>query len=1184
MNLKSSYRRSLKTRVTLFTLAIFIASMWSLAFYAGWMLREDMQRLLGEQQSATASFIAAEVNRELADRLTALDSVGRMLGPKIVSDPRAMQAFLNERLFLLGIFNAGVIAYQRDATAIAENPVAAGRVGVNYMDVETVAAALKEGKSSIGRPLLDLKLNAPVFAMTVPIRDAEGIVVGALAGVTRLGSANFLDRITESRYGQSGYYLIEDPTSRMIITGTGKKRVMQVLPAPGTNRLIDRHVQGFDDTGVTVNPLGVEVLASARRIPVANWFIVAALPTEEAFAPIHAMQQRMFRATILLTLLAGGLTWWMLRRQLSPMQAAARTLAALSDSDRPSQPLAVTRQDEIGQLIESFNGLLATLGKRNAALRESEARFRDLFEKNSSMMLLVEPQSGQIRDANRAAVDFYGYSSGQLSAMLISEINTMAAPGLVEERQKALSKERSYFLFQHRLASGALRDVEVHTTPIASAGQTLLFLIIHDITARQEFQSALQASETWFRRIFENANTGMATCDRHGQLTSFNECFRAMLGYDAATLAGMRLVDFSHPDDYGLERSYLDEVLAGLREHFKMTKRYITIDRRILWIDLFVTVIRDAQGEVAYFAGLVNDITERRQADEQLRIAAVAFESKEAMVVTDADCVILKVNQAFTESTGYTADEAVGQTPSLLQSGRHSEDFYREMWETVRRTGGWQGEVWDRHKNGEVYPVWLTISAVMGADGTVSNFIGTHYDITERKKAEERIEALAYFDQLTGLPNRTLLRDRLRQVMRTSARNDRYSALLFIDLDNFKMLNDTLGHGVGDALLRQVGQRLKGCVREADTVARLGGDEFVVVLSCLSACEVEAASATEAVADKILVAFKQHYRIGDLTHHSTASIGVTLFRGAQIPLDDLLKQADLTMYRAKAAGRNTVRFFDPAMEIAVKEHAALEDDLRLALAGQQFELHYQAQVAGERRVTGAEVLARWHHPQRGMVSPAVFIPLAEESGLILMLGHWVLETACKQLASWAGDAGLSHLTLAVNVSAHQFRQPDFVDEVLMVLKNTGANPQLLKLELTESLLVHDVEEIIEKMFALKAKGIGFALDDFGTGYSSLSYLKRLPLDQLKIDQSFVRDVLIDPNDAAIARTIVALARSLGLGVIAEGVETLAQRDFLASAGCHAYQGYLFSRPLPQDDFVRLAKCPSALLAASLPPG
>lgn len=410
----------------------------------------------------------------------------------------------------------------------------------------------------------------------------------------------------------------------------------------------------------------------------------------------------------------------------------------------------------------------------------------------------------------------------------------------------------------------------------------------------------------------------------------------------------------------------------------------------------------------------------------------------------------------------------------------------------------------------------------------------------------------------------------MKQAKTASSRSGRYSALLFLDLDNFKTLNDTQGHDIGDALINLVAQRLKTCVREVDTVARLGGDDFVIILASLSEREAEAAMATESFAEKILASVNQPYQLNNASHHCTASIGVTLFKGRQTPVEELMKQADLSMYKAKAAGRNTCHFFDPAMEVAVRERAAMEKDLRTALDDQQFLLHYQAQVTSEQRMIGAEVLVRWQHPQRGMVSPADFIPLAEETGLILPLGHWVLETACIQLARWAWQSEFAALTIAVNVSARQFRQPGFVDEVLAVLKNTGANPSRLKLELTESLLAHDVEEIVEKMFALKAKGIGFSLDDFGTGYSSLSYLKRLPLDQLKIDQSFVRDVLIDPNDAAIARTIVALADSLGLGVIAEGVETAAQRDFLEAAGCHAYQGYFFGRPLGLKDFEKLA--------------
>ena len=566
----------------------------------------------------------------------------------------------------------------------------------------------------------------------------------------------------------------------------------------------------------------------------------------------------------------------------------------------------------------------------------------------------------------------------------------------------------------------------------------------------------------------------------------------------------------------------------------------------------------------------LHDITERKLTEQNLRIAAAAFDSQEAMVITDAHSVMMQVNRAFTENTGYTTEELVGQTPRLLKSGRHDADFYRAMWESINSMGVWQGEIWNRHKDGTVSPKWLTISAVKDDNGVVINYVGSHYDITERKQAEEKINELAFFDQLTGLPNRTLLLDRLRQTM-TGSRDGSYGALLFVDLDNFKTLNDTLGHDMGDLLLKQVAQRLTSCVRAGDTVARLGGDEFVVVLSSLSKNKVDAAAQVETVGNTVLSTLNQMYPLKDVAYHSTASIGVTLFTGQQTAIDDLMKQADLAMYRSKAAGRNAVHFFEPAMEAAVMERAVLEGDLRRAIDEKQFLLHYQAQIAGEDCLTGAEVLVRWQHPQRGLVLPAEFIPLAEETGLILALGNWVLETACAQLAIWATRPEMAHLTVAVNVSAHQFHQHDFVDQVLAVLNITGADPQRLKLELTESLLVINVEKVIEKMFALKAKGVGFSLDDFGTGYSSLSYLKCLPLDQLKIDRSFIRDVLSDPHDAAIAKTIVALAKALGLGIIAEGVETESQLDFLVSVGCNAYQGYFFSRPLPLEGFEEFAQ-------------
>ncbi|TXT41490.1 MAG: diguanylate cyclase/phosphodiesterase with PAS/PAC sensor(s) [Comamonadaceae bacterium] len=474
-------------------------------------------------------------------------------------------------------------------------------------------------------------------------------------------------------------------------------------------------------------------------------------------------------------------------------------------------------------------------------------------------------------------------------------------------------------------------------------------------------------------------------------------------------------------------------------------------------------------------------------------------------------------------------------------------------------------------QGGQTLWVDASVSVLCNATGNITHLVCVTHDITEQKQAEEKIRELVFYDQLTSLPNRTLLTDRLRQNMRISRRSGRYGALLFIDLDNFKSLNDTLGHGIGDLLLRQVAQRLALCVREGDTVANLGGDDFVVVLPSLSEDQAGAANTTEAVAQKILTALGQGFSLEEASYQCTASIGVTVFLGQTVTVDELMKQADLAMYKAKGSGRNVVRFFDPSMEFDVKMRLSLEDDLRQAIREQQFVLHYQAQVTHDDRVVGAEALLRWQHPKRGMVSPAEFIPLAEETGLILPLGQWVLQTACSQLVKWANDADMAQMVIAVNVSVQQFEDAEFVPQLLALLDSSGINPERLKLELTESVMVGKVQEIIDKMVALRARHLQFSLDDFGTGYSSLSYLRRLPLDQLKIDQSFVHDVLTNANEAMIAKAVVALAKGLNLDVVAEGVETTAQRDFLARSGCHTYQGYLFSRPVPVQEFEHLVR-------------
>ncbi|HTD03549.1 bifunctional diguanylate cyclase/phosphodiesterase [Undibacterium sp.] len=570
-------------------------------------------------------------------------------------------------------------------------------------------------------------------------------------------------------------------------------------------------------------------------------------------------------------------------------------------------------------------------------------------------------------------------------------------------------------------------------------------------------------------------------------------------------------------------------------------------------------------------SAIVLYLREAQKTEADLRVAATAFESQEGMVITDAANVILRINRAFTDITGYTAADIVGRELSIFDTSRHDADFHAGIWRSVHRDGSWQGEIWNRRKNGEAYPESLTITAVKGAAGNITHYVSALTDITQRKTAEEEIKNLALYDFLTRLPNRRCLMERLQQALAASARSGRQGALLFIDLDNFKDINDTLGHNMGDLLLQQTAQRFTACVRESDTVARLGGDEFVVMLENLCENPQEAAEQVAVVGEKILDTLNQPYLLGTHQFSCTSSVGVTLFLGHSENIEDLLKQTDLAMYQAKAAGRNTLRFFNPSMQAAVTARTALDTDLRQGLQLSQFQLYYQPQVDGAGRLTGAEALIRWHHPQRGTVSPAEFIPAAEESGLILPLGQWVLETACSQLVAWAAQPETAHLSLAVNVSPRQFRHADFVGQVLAMLDRLGVDPCKLKLELTESLLLDDVEETVAKMMALKTRGVGFSLDDFGTGYSSLSYLKRLPFFQLKIDQSFVRNILNNPNDAAITKTIMALAQSMGLAVIAEGVESEEQRNFLAGQGCHAYQGYLFGRPQPPEAFIQFLR-------------
>jgi diguanylate cyclase (GGDEF)-like protein/PAS domain S-box-containing protein len=679
-------------------------------------------------------------------------------------------------------------------------------------------------------------------------------------------------------------------------------------------------------------------------------------------------------------------------------------------------------------------------------------------------------------------------------------------------------------------------------------------------------------NEERLRSVVNSALDAVIQMDRSGRITGWSAHGQTIFGWATEEVLGRTVHETIIPTRYrerhllGMAR-YLSSgkgVIFNTRVEIEGLHR----DGHEIPIELSISSSYTTRG--VEFCAFVRDITDRKKAQADLRIAAIAFNAGDGIVIADAQGNTLSVNQAFTDITGFANEEMVGKSPFILNSQDNDDALLREMWRALATDKFWQGEFFGRHKSGEDCPQWIKVTAVTDGE-KVANYVVSISDISQRKIAEKTIHKLAFYDPLTELPNRRLLLDRVQQFMGTSRRSLCYGALLLIDLDHFKLLNDSLGHHMGDRVLLQVSMRLANCVREGDTVARVGGDEFVVMLGGLDSEAEMAAAQAEEVGRNILAALSQVYGLDDTEYRSSASLGATLFRSSETTFEDLFKQVELALYRSKDSGRNTLNFFDSAMQRVVLERMALESELRKAIQHNDLVLHYQPQITSDGSVSGAEALVRWHHPLHGIIPPGKFIPLAEESGLILSLGDWVLETACKQLVHWATRPELSKLILAVNVSARQFYEVDFSSKVLAIIARTGARADHLKLELTESLLVDNVDDIIEKMSVLKAHGISFSLDDFGTGYSSLAYLKRLPLDQLKIDQSFVCNILIDPNEAAIAKTIVALGYSLGLDVIAEGVETQAQRDFLAEVNCNAFQGYFFSRPLPIDQFEKYVR-------------
>jgi len=686
--------------------------------------------------------------------------------------------------------------------------------------------------------------------------------------------------------------------------------------------------------------------------------------------------------------------------------------------------------------------------------------------------------------------------------------------------------------------------------------------LLHENRERRLLQQSAQTNESRLQALVSSIPDLIFVFDEQGRFTFVHAQDKSQLLMPAEKLPGLHYSKVLPPE--------LAARLDQLKVDVGKTEKTLDFEYQLFFEDgardfaARVSALRDITGESGGYMAVVRDVTESKFQQAELRIASTAFETHLGIMITDERGGILRTNKAFSRITGYTEHDVVGQNPRMLQSGLQDPEFYQHLWGRVRKEGSWEGEIWNLRKNGEEFAEWLTITAVYGQSGIVQNYVGTFHDITQRKEAEQKAHQLAFYDPLTGLANKALLDERISGVCKNPIRQNAHAALLYVDVEQLRAVNDSRGYGFGDLVLKALAGQLAGVVRESDTLARIGGDEFAILLSSRHASQEVAARSAESVAEKILSAFAFPIKVLEQTIQVSVSIGITLIDGHTAAPDEQLQKAEQATQqakeRAKLRGEKRISFFDSEIQAQVVQHVLMEEELRNALAEEQLVLYYQPQIRNPDRLVGYEVLLRWRHPKRGIVSPGVFIPIAEQSRLILPIGRWIIEQACEKLAAWQSEPASSELSLAVNVSIVQFQSDNFVDHVGRILEKTGAPPHLLKLEVTESLLMDDPERITGMMKRLRSMGVRFSLDDFGTGYSSMSYLNQLPLDQIKIDQSFINELTTNLASSTIVESIIGLARGLNLEVIAEGVETEEQRNWLANHGCKNFQGYLFGRP------------------------
>ncbi|MBI5330126.1 MAG: EAL domain-containing protein [Betaproteobacteria bacterium] len=906
---------------------------------------------------------------------------------------------------------------------------------------------------------------------------------------------------------------------------------------------------------------------------------------EITLTPQYAVQRawaRLLKHLLILTLAVGvdflGI-WLVLRLGLRPLRSLDEGSRALAEG-RFDQRIPMIGGPELRHTIAAFNHMADQVEETVQALAASESRVIAILQSIGDGLIATDTAMN-ITYINPVAEALTGWMQSEALGRGVAAVLRI---------EHALTRQPVEIPVSRVLETGNVVGLANHTVLVARDGRRYhiadsaapirnahgelvgVVMVFRDVSESYRLRMALEDSQARLGLALKGADLGLWDWNVQTGDVVYDKRWAGMLGYRLEEIEPVfaSFEGLAHPEDLHLAKWALSEHMQSLSRQFEAELRMRAKNGEWRWVLTRGRVTeRDAQGQALRVTGTHLDITERKRAEEALQLAAIAFETTEAIFITDTRGVILRVNHAFTAITGFTPEEVTGRSPGeVLHSGHQDAPFYAAMWQELRVEGRWEGEIWNRRKNGEVYPEWLSIKSARSPQGKVTHYVANFLDITEQKQAQAEIERLAYFDALTGLPNRRLLLDRVRHELAAARRAQHSGALLFIDLDHFKHINDARGHAVGDQVLQQVARRLEQNLRAVDTVARLGGDEFVVLLPELADTLNAAATVARSVADKLREALGEIYPVQGGEHYLGVSMGVTLFPADEEQnCEELLRHADTAMYRAKESGRNAVRFFEPQMQEAVENRLLLERELHEARIREEFRLHLQPQMDAAGRIVGAEALLRWQHPLRGLVAPATFIPLAEETGLIVEIGAWVLNEGARLLKSFEEQG--KDIRLSVNVSPRQFREADFVWRVRDTLLRTGADPHRLTLEITEGMLLADVGEAIARMSELELLGLHFSIDDFGTGYSSLSYLKRLPLAELKIDRGFVTGLPRDEDDAVLVGTILAIARQLRLQTVAEGVETQAQLDYLRASGCDLFQGYHLGRPMPVEEFTRL---------------